>query len=55
MAQWLRHWTSDSVVAGSKPLGGSKVWLAFDSSKVNQISTRNVWGLKVNCLLILAQ
>ena len=30
---------------GSKPLGGSKVDLAFLPSKVDEMSTRNSWGL----------
>ena len=45
MACWLGYFIPSSVVLGSKPLGGSKIDLAFHSSEVNQMSTRKSGGL----------
>ena len=42
-SQWLGHWIPIPGVQGSKPLGGSKVDLAFHPSEVNQMSTRTSW------------
>ena len=47
MALWLRRWIANPRVPLSKSLGGSKVDLAFHSSKVDEMSTRNVWELGV--------
>ena len=47
----------NSGVLVSKPLGGSRINLAFHHSEVNQMSTRTSWrltGIKVNCLLTVA-
>ena len=46
-ALWLRCWISNPGVQCSKPLGGSKIDSAFHPSKVDKISTRNIWGHKV--------
>ena len=39
------RWISNPEVPCSKPLGGSKVDLAFHPSKVDKMSTRNFWEL----------
>ena len=43
MAQWLRRWILNPGVPYSKPLGGSKVDLAFNFSEVDKMSTRGFW------------
>ena len=43
--KWLRRWVPNPGVLCSKPLGGSKVNLAFHPSEVDQMSTRNFWEL----------
>ena len=40
-----RHWIPSPGVLGSKPLGGSKVDLAFHSFEINQMSSRMSRGL----------
>ena len=45
MAKWLRCWVSNPGISCSKPLGGSKVDSTFHPSKVNKMSTRNIWKL----------
>ena len=45
LAKWLRHWIPNPGVPCSKPLGGSKVDLAFHPSEFDKVSTRNFWGL----------
>ena len=41
----LRRWIPEPGVPGSKPLNGSKVDTAFHPFNVDQMSTRNSWGL----------
>ena len=41
----LRHWIPDPGVPDSKPLGGYKVRSAYHTSEVENMSTRNFWGL----------
>ena len=43
--QWLRHYVFSLGVPWSKPLGGSKVDLAFHPSGVNTMSTMDFWEL----------
>ena len=45
ITEWLRHWIPNPQVQGSKPLGGSKVDWAFHLFEVDQMSTREIWGL----------
>ena len=42
---WLRCWIPNSGVACSKPLSGSMVDSAFHPSEIDQMTTRNFWGL----------
>ena len=51
VAQWLSHWIPNPGVPGLKPLGGCKVDSAFHPSKVDEMSTRNSWGLMVKSKL----
>ena len=46
LEEWLEDWIPNPQVSGSKPLGGSKVSLAFYLSVVDQMSTRHYWELK---------
>ena len=39
------HWIPNLGVSYSKPLGGSKVDLAFHDFKVGKMNTRNSWEL----------
>ena len=41
----VRRWFPNPGLPGSKPLGSSKSDLAFHSSAIDQISTRNFRGL----------
>ena len=41
------------VVTRAKPLGGSLIGSIFHISEVNQMSIRNSWGGKVNCLPVV--
>ena len=45
MAKWLRCWILNPGVPCSKPLGVSKVDLAFHPSEVDKMSTMNFWEL----------
>ena len=45
MTKWLGHWIPNPGVQGPKPLCGCKINSTFQSSKVNQMSTRNCRGL----------
>ena len=40
-----RRWIPNPGVPCSKPMGGSKVDSAFHPSEVDEMSTRNSWGL----------
>ena len=57
MAWWLRRWIPNPGVPCSEPLDGSKVDLAFHTSEVGKVRTRNIWELSgkiVNCLVEVA-
>ena len=43
--QWPSGWIPNWGVPGSKPQGSSKVNSAFHPYEVDQLSTRNFWGL----------
>ena len=45
MEQWLGRWIPNLGDPGSKQLGCSEVHSAFHLSEVDQMSTRNFWGL----------
>ena len=45
MAWWLVRWITNRGVPASKPIGGSKVDPAVYLSEVEEVSTRNSWGL----------
>ena len=47
----MEQWPPSPGVPCSKPLGGSKVDSAFHPSEVNEVSTRNFWGLVVKSKL----
>ena len=42
----VRHWIPNPRFWSSKPLGGSKVDSAFHPFEVDQMSTKNYWGLR---------
>lgn len=45
MAYWLESWIPDLGNPGSSPLSCSMVDWTFHFSKVDQMSTKNSWGL----------
>ena len=51
MASWLRRYIPNPGVPYSNPLVGSKIDSAFHPSEVDQMNTRNFWGLVVKSKL----
>ena len=44
-AEWLRHWIANPGVSDSTPVSGSKVGSTFHPFEVDQMNTKNSWGL----------
>ena len=44
-AKWLGHWIANPGVSDSTPVSGSKVGSTFHPFEVDQMNTKNSWGL----------